>query len=490
MKELIIKYKWPILVCLVFLLGVFFRFYKINQIPPGLYTDEAVNGSNTIEAIYGGGPKVFYIDNNGREGLFINIQALSVKVFGNYPWALRIVSGIFGSLTVLGLYFLTKELFGEQLIAFFASFFLATSFWHINFSSIGFRAIMAPFFLVWGTWLIWRIANRSSEPTKWKTVAQIILAGLVFGLGFHSYIAYRIAPLLLLPLLVIFLKNKKWKEVLLFILAMAIAIAPLALYFYHNQEQFLGRTSQLSVFSAPNPILGLLKNTALTVGMFFVVGDFNWRHNYVDTIAGKHIGSPELWWPVSLMFLIGLIWSLKKVFKKEEVLEERLKYVFVWFWLGVMTLPVIISNESIPHALRSLPLAPVAMIIAALGINQAVIRFRNNPKLVAFFLALMVAMITAHAYDTYFVKWANRPEVASSFNKDVTDDAVRLSKVPDSVPKYVIMESDGLAPMSAHIVKFITNSYLPYQQKEKNINYVFKKDEGSVPRDAIKIWIK
>ncbi len=95
-------------------LAVFFRLWQINSIPPGLYPDEAMNGNNALEAIHTGDYKVFYPENNGREGLFINIQALSIKIFGNEPWALRLVSALFGILTVLGVFFLARELFKKD----------------------------------------------------------------------------------------------------------------------------------------------------------------------------------------------------------------------------------------------------------------------------------------------------------------------------------------------------------------------------------------
>ena len=140
--------KW-IVVLLVLVVSLVFRFQHIRSTPPGLYPDEAINGNNARAALTTGNFKVFYPENNGREGLFINLQALSINIFGDQPWALRMVSAIFGVLTVIGTYFLAKQLFNWQ-IGFFSSFLLAVSFWHTLFSRIGFRAIMAPFFLVWG----------------------------------------------------------------------------------------------------------------------------------------------------------------------------------------------------------------------------------------------------------------------------------------------------------------------------------------------------
>ena len=175
---------------LVLALSVFFRLYQIKSTPPALYPDEAMNGVNAVEALRSSpsddGYQVFYPDNNGREGLYINIQAVALKYFGNEPWALRIVSSLFGILTVLGLYLLTKEMFGSEFIALFAAFFTATSVWHIIFSRIGFRAIMAPAFLVWGLWLLWKVINNERETEKRNKVFLFlaIIAGFVFGLGF------------------------------------------------------------------------------------------------------------------------------------------------------------------------------------------------------------------------------------------------------------------------------------------------------------------
>ncbi|MDO8523101.1 MAG: glycosyltransferase family 39 protein, partial [bacterium] len=151
--------KYWILVIII-LLAAFFRLWDLKNIPPGLWSDEAMNGVNTIQANEGGGWKVFYPENFGREGLFINIQALFVKALGHEPWVLRLPSAIFGILTVLGLYLMTKELFFGR-VAVFSAFFMATSFWHINFSRIGFRAIMAPFFLVWGFYFLLLVMRKA-----------------------------------------------------------------------------------------------------------------------------------------------------------------------------------------------------------------------------------------------------------------------------------------------------------------------------------------
>jgi len=95
-----------LILLIILIIAAFFRLWQLDKIPPGLYPDEAINGN---EAISNPG-KVFYPENNGREGLFINLIALSFSIFGVSIWALKIVPAIIGILTVFGLYLLTKEL--------------------------------------------------------------------------------------------------------------------------------------------------------------------------------------------------------------------------------------------------------------------------------------------------------------------------------------------------------------------------------------------
>ena len=120
------KYRTLFVLLLILILASFFRFYNLKSAPPGLYPDEAMNGNNALEAIKTGKYKIFYPENNGREGLFINIQAGFLKLFlpnSNLPqpWMLRIPSAIFGVLTVLGLFFLTRELFKDSKLALFTA---------------------------------------------------------------------------------------------------------------------------------------------------------------------------------------------------------------------------------------------------------------------------------------------------------------------------------------------------------------------------------
>ena len=213
-----------VLLIIVLCIATFFRLWKLNEIPPGLYPDVAINGNEALESLKTGNFKLFYPENNGREGLMMWLIAISFSIFGVSIWSIKIVSTIIGILTVLGLYLLTKELFSfntptfqhsntPTIIALLSSFFLAISFWHTNFSRIGFRAILLPFILVFSFYFLFR-------GLRTKKTHNFIISGLFFGLGFYTYISFRFAililPVILIPYFFISKKKGLQKKFLLF----------------------------------------------------------------------------------------------------------------------------------------------------------------------------------------------------------------------------------------------------------------------------------
>ena len=86
----LMKNKTFLLLLVILLIASFFRLWQLDTIPPGLYPDEAINGNEALSNPW----KVFYPENNGREGLFINLISLSFSIFGISIWSLRIVPAV------------------------------------------------------------------------------------------------------------------------------------------------------------------------------------------------------------------------------------------------------------------------------------------------------------------------------------------------------------------------------------------------------------
>jgi len=477
-KAFIIRH-WPIVAILI--IASFLRLYNLmpvgdgfNILPPGLYPDEAMNGNNALEALAQRDWKVFYPENFGREGLFINIQSWFVKMFGNTAGALRLPSALFGILTVLGLYAFVKKLFRSEYLALISSFFLATSFWHIVFSRIGFRAIMAPAFLLWAFYFGLVAGDRVSRHKKAGWLFAL-LSGATYGLGFYSYIAYRATPLLALIFLWIVWKrffDSDPKKAAYFLLAWSLAaivvVMPLVNHFVAHPEDFFGRTSQISVFNSETPVRDLLLNSVKTLGMFNVAGDFNWRHNFA--------GRPELFLPVSFFFLLGAYLTVKKILAK-KLLRPHI-FIFAWFLIGF--LPVVVSNEGLPHALRSIILIPPVLILAAEGAFFMYfwlkLRFINDQKILRILTVGFLAILAFEAYSTYFLAWGLHPKVKDAFAYHDYVFASEINQLPAGSPKYILVPgTEGTIqrdyPISLQSVLFLTDTFTPEKRAAKNIFY-------------------
>ncbi|XOB41858.1 MAG: ArnT family glycosyltransferase [Candidatus Nealsonbacteria bacterium] len=459
------KNKVLLFLLIIIAVASFFRLWQLSSIPPGLYPDEAINGN---EAISNPG-KLFYPENNGREGLFINLIALSFSIFGVSIFSLKIVPAIIGILTVLGLYLLTKELFTQcdearpRHIALLASFFLAISFWHTNFSRIGFRAILLPFILVFSFYFLFRGFGT-------KKIRDFIFSGLIFGLGFYTYISFRMAVLILPFILIlywfIYKKDGLQKKFILhasyFILLVFIVALPIGIYFLQNPYDFIGRAAPISVFAAENPIKEFAKSLISHLGMFNFRGDSNWRHNFS--------GSPELFWPVGILFLIGLFYSFYKLVKSIVLGSSKVFLVFGFLisWWLTMLLPGVLTYEGIPHALRTIGVIPVVYIFAGLGFFKIYQWFDKNTKrkrLLFTAISLFLLMTGVVEFDKYFNKWGKHPEVRNAFSADYVEIGNFLNSLSAETQKYVIVNQPGVPvpwpdgiPIPAQTIMFIENA--------------------------------
>ena len=510
------------LITIILFLGIFFRFFDLRETPPGLYPDEAMNGSNALETIenarfsakdeFAFGGKIFYPENNGREGLFINIQAFAVRIFGNEPWALRGVSAIFGSLTVLGVYLLAKELFRlapimlrvpipGSLIALFSSFFLAVSYWHINFSRIGFRAIMVPFFLSFGFYWFFK-AFRTQK------ITAALYAGIFIGLGFHTYIAFRLVPLILA--VVVAYKLWHWRKsrdnakegcapctAIFILLIIFVTALPVGWYFFNNRADFTGRGGQVSVFSAEKPMYEFARSTVLTLGMFNFRGDCNERHNFNC--------QPELYWPVGIFFIIGLILVIIGLLRKGS--ETREQSLFLCASFIAMMLPATLTREGLPHALRSIGMLIPVMIMSGAGAawmwksaNEYLSASAQNPeyadstsqiqrirKELLFLFFLVLTFIAINLFNTYHVRFANSKDAYLGFSANLTNIGRFMKTLPADTQKYVIVNGGGDKvrgiPISGQPIMFLTGTFTEKSRNEKNTHYILENELSAIPQE-------
>lgn len=432
------------LITLIIISGFFLRIYHIDVTPPGIYPDEAVNGADALRAGATGDYQWFYPANSGREGLFMNIISFCFKFLGVSILSLKLPSIVFGTMSILGTYLLAKELFGRR-PAIISAYLVAFSFWSINFSRISFRAIMLPAILSFSFYFLYK-------GLRTKKLTDFAIGGIIFGIGTHTYIAFRIAPLILVFALIAllisrenFLKNF-WKHILVFIFWAFITASPmLYTFFYAHPEYLESRSASISVFSPErndgHPYLTLSRSLFLSLIKYNLVGDQNWRHNYppyaiLDPISGT-------------AFVFGFIYSITLIFKlaylrfKKKIRDTRLDiHVFLVVWFFSMLVPEFLTAEGNPHALRSIGTIPVVFILASLAFTFLFERFKNSHQVVKKInLALiLIALVSIGLFNSvkYHYFWANQPVVGRSFDKNLTDISRHLQSLPREQEKFVI----------------------------------------------------
>lgn len=448
----------------VIILAFCVRVLNIENVPSGVYPDEAVNGIDALQSFESGNYKWFYADNNGREGLFINLIAFSYSLFGVTVMGLKFPSIIFGTLSVLGTYLLTKELFRSRRAGFLAAFFVAFSFWSINFSRIAFRAIMLPTILSFSFYFVFRgiktFRGKSISQGVIKNYIYFALAGFIFGIGLHTYIAFRIAPLILAILFLALIITKKkfvqdyWVQGIIFIVFAVLSMAPMLMTFVSHPEYLNSRVGEVSILS-PNVNEGHLFRTAtrslaLSLVKYNFWGDQNWRHNYPP----YPILNPLL----GISFAIGLIYIIIKWFhllfvRFKNGIRDRKFYVysFILAWFFAMLTPEFMTAEGLPHALRAIGTLPPTYIISIVPLLWFLgkkSQFDHGFKLITIYIVILT-MVTVSISNVvkYHKFWAQNKKQYDSFDGNLIHVSNYLQTLPDEPTKIVVARNMQILPI-------------------------------------------
>lgn len=187
-----------IILFVIFALGAAVRFAGLGNNPAGIISDEADAGYDAYSLLVTGKDQwaqswpvtSFRGFGDWRLPGYTYLSLGPVAAFGLTPFAVRFASALFGSLTVIVVYFFVKELFdhsGEPL-PLLSAFFLAISPWHIGMSRIGLEETTSVFFVTLGIWALLR--GRSGS-------RGIIAGAILLGISLYIYTA----NIVLVPLL-------------------------------------------------------------------------------------------------------------------------------------------------------------------------------------------------------------------------------------------------------------------------------------------------
>lgn len=358
-----------IILLLIFLLFISTRLYKLNNIPPSVYWDEASIGYNAYSIVQTGKdekgrfiPLDFEAFGEYKLPIYIYTTALSVKAFGLNEFAVRIPAVLFSLGVVIFSFFLAKKLTKNNSVGLLTAFFVTTSQWFFIISRTGFEATAGLLFYVSGLYFFFS----AIEEKKYFLIISIIC----FILTLYSYNSFLIiTPISLLFLIIFYLQQLKAyvkKNLILIIICLAILIVG---GFGVINSVISGRIARLDEVGISGAYNHRKYQTVITVisnyfshfshKFLFFEGDGNGRTQQ------PHFGQ------INLIFLPLLI--LGSLY----CLREKKEYRLVLFLLLIAPIPASVTRES-PHALRSISAVPFIALISSLGVLKLTSMLNNN----------------------------------------------------------------------------------------------------------------
>lgn len=406
------KIIWP---AAIVLLAAALRLLGLEHLPPGLFYDESANGIDALRVLEGVRP-VFFTGNQGREPLFIYLQAITMALIGPSPLALRLPSAFVGILTVASAYTTFRALLGRS-AGLIGAFLLATIYWHISLSRLGFRAVVLPLLVSLATFWLWKGLQTAS-------IRSFAIAGACLGLAIYTYIPSRAAPVLLGAWFIGCVIIARWRahpSIKLIrggavaVLAFTLVTLPIARYWVAHPADFTGRaTTAQRPLRADSLIEGMTEATRALIWD----GDPNPRHNLP--------GRPLLDAPTVAATILGVAMMLRNRSDSTSLLAL--------VWVSGMIAPAALSYEP-AHALRLVGELPFILLFPACGydwIRRQ--RWFNTGWIGPTAITLALAGSAFMAARDYFVVWPSHPETYDRFQSDLRRLMDLIPLVPSGQP--------------------------------------------------------
>jgi hypothetical protein len=433
------RFAVPILLLALFGLALALRLWRLNEVPPGLWWDEATQGLDAAELLRGQF-RIFYPSALGKEPLYIYLTAPFVAAWYGTPFAVRIAGALLSALMLPALFAAGRALFPDRPAAgawagIAAGVLWATNFWAQSISRIGFQVNALPLLLTVAVvaWL-----NYARRPSRKRAISF----GIIAGLTLYTYLSARITPLLWVVLFVALpadARRRLMPSLRYALPAFALVALPLAAHFALHPADFFGRISTFSVaqgaaaLAPPEPLRWSVEGSLKT--FFGLLGDPIARHNLPDEPSFTLLGAG--------LFALGLALGVAAILLRRH---QGALTVIAW-WL-ILCLPAILSRSSTPHYPRLLGALPAAILIAALPFGYAASTLRGRyaragSALLAVALAGALILETQHVTQAYFVRWAQETDLYGAYQQDTWAFAEQVKADGDAVGVIPLNEGYG-----------------------------------------------
>jgi hypothetical protein len=406
-----VRVRWQLLL-LAGIVGVavFFRFFRFTQFPPGLWYDEAINGTDAFSIIDHDHLTVWRTSNFGHSTVYFYLLIVSFKAFGYTLFAFRIVPALAGLAAVVAFYPLARRFLAPP-PALAATALLAVSRFAVTFSRISWEASLQPLLEIMALYFLLRALETRSR-------IDFALAGGSLAAGLYTYLGFRFVPVMVLFLLLYIaladrgLIRRNLSGLIVYLAAFAIVVAPLAQYAAFHPGDVLARTRDINVFSEireKDSMAPLWHNLRVSAQMMNVEGDGNGRHNLP--------GAPMLDEVSGALLVLGMAvcaWSWR---------DWRRGGLAGWLVLALVPGALTISTEN-PSGIRAVGAIPPLFLVIGVALAFLWRTLGTTRAGTLVFAAGAVALVSASGalnYHQFFDDQAHSRTVYDAFIPVYTD---------------------------------------------------------------------
>lgn len=373
-----------LIVLLIVVVGLGIRMVGLDSSPASLGFDEAALGYNAYSILktgrdeYGNWmPLSLRSFNDFKPALYSYLTVPFIYFLGLNATAVRLVSAIAGTLSLVFLFFLLKKFVVDKILLLFVFALLSVEPWRLHFSRSAFETNLSGLFFCAGAYLL----------LVGKNKLKLLLAILFFALSIYSYHSARLsAPLLILLWSIDPIKRIKtnfgfnWKK-LLILLGLVMVCAPI--FLMNNSSLLLTRFKQENVFNkfypyAPKEILNPLSFIYYFAGIvsghvFSYISPINYNQRIYEWVkmSPQFIpGMSMLGWLEGILFILGITFVIGNIYKS-------FKYRYLIYWIIAGVAPAA-ATWTWFHPLRSLNIFPAVEIIVAIGLWQVYLKLNRR----------------------------------------------------------------------------------------------------------------
>jgi hypothetical protein len=405
---------WALLVALSAIVVVFFRVYRLSQVPPEMVSDHAEKLLDIWDVLHGQ-TSIFFPRNTGREAIQMYLTAGIIDVLhtGYTYISLKIGTVLAGLLTLPYLYLLGKEL-GNRRVGLLAVIFAGIAYWPNVISRVGLRFPLYPLFVAPALYYLIR-GLRSSRRN------DFILAGVALGIGLHGYTPIRILPVVIVIGIGVYLLHRQAKGkrlqvisgLLVLVLVSLILFLPLLRFALEYPTIFdLRAFSRLGTTERPLPgsaLLIFLKNLWNASVMFFWSDGQIWVHSVTNSPALDIISAG--------LYFLGVVLILVRYIR-----QRTWQDLFLLLSVPLLMMPSILSlafpdeNPALNRAAAAF--IPVFLIVAIAldGLMNSIERRTSNQAggRIAWGMVVILVIISGlQNYDLVFNQYQRAYELSS-----------------------------------------------------------------------------